>query len=390
MLVGCRNGVNPPEMPTVPDYEITVEVSEGKEGIDLALQTLADLGGGTLTLSEGTFIIDGPINLISNMVLQGQGENTVIKLADNFNANTSIIRGNGVFNVLIRNLVIDGNKAQQTSGTQHGIYLSNSENIKIENVTIKNCRDYGLNLQGSISGCVADKVSIYYNEIGVRLLANSSIINSVIAENEFSGIHCYDAINTTISNCKIYNNGAGIYNNEYGIYVKDSENLIIMANYIYGNNSDGIYLDGGLKNKISKNKIYQNNDDGMTLDALQKSEVEGNEIYDNTGIGVFITYSENNIICANTLEGNVSVVGEFSGVMLVSSLNNTMQSNKIRGNAAYGIWLWGGCSGNKIFDNDLVSSGAFAAIRDQGSNNKYEPGNYVNDGSWIVGPDYTP
>ena len=46
---------------------------------------------------------DAPIKLISNMILQGQGENTVIKLADGYNDDIVMIYGNGVSNVVVRN-----------------------------------------------------------------------------------------------------------------------------------------------------------------------------------------------------------------------------------------------------------------------------------------------
>ena len=50
LFAGCKK--TPPK-PVIPDREEIVAASAGEEGISLALQSLAELAGGTLTLSEG-------------------------------------------------------------------------------------------------------------------------------------------------------------------------------------------------------------------------------------------------------------------------------------------------------------------------------------------------
>src|SRR5690606_21784694 len=50
-------------------------------------------GGGKVLLLEGLYTVSGPINLVSNMTLEGMGASSIIKLRDNHNPYTQIIYG---------------------------------------------------------------------------------------------------------------------------------------------------------------------------------------------------------------------------------------------------------------------------------------------------------
>ena len=374
MSAGCRNGiVEPPETPTIPDYEIIVDIPEGKEGISLALQSLAELGGGTLTLSEGVFVIDAPIQLISNMILQGQGENTVIKLADGFNEGIIMIRGNGVSNVVVRNLVVDGNKAEQASGEQHGIFFENSNNITVENVTVKNCKSNGLTFGTNTKNCIGDNIQLINNSIGARLTQFSIIVDSHIYDNDV-GLYLFPSDGITVSNCFVYNNnGTGI---------------------TAGHGSRGI--------NITNNRIYANGTNGLRLRGISNSKIHDNEIYLNGYGGIYgeedhVYNTENNSIKGNIIHSNNQSGAAYSNIELFNfCIGNVVQGNTLRrGDEAnkpkYGIYIsWTTSERNLINDNDLYLSGTDAAIRDDGTNTNFGAGNRVNDGSWIVGEDYTP
>lgn len=373
MSAGCRNGiVEPPETPTIPDYEIIVDIPEGKEGIIMALQSLSELGGGTLTLSEGVFVIDAPIRLISNMILQGQGENTVIKLADGLNSDIKMITGDGVSNVIVRDLVVDGNKTKQASGEQLGIFFTNSSNITVENVTVKNCRNQGLTFGVNTDSCVGNKIKSFNNNYGVVLTSSAAIMNSFI------------------------------YSNTDGILAPSSNNVSIAYNFIYQNSRMGVWVESGEKVSIVGNKCYNNGWDGFDLRILSNSAVQNNEIYLNGRSGAVLTGYEgtpfiNNNFSGNILYANNQEDSSHDNLRLFNEcVNNTIQQNIIRvgdqqNKPRYGIHIILSTNlRNLITNNDLYQSGTVAAIRNGGTDTNFGAGNRVNDGRWIVGADYTP
>ncbi|HWS83373.1 MAG TPA: glycosyl hydrolase family 28-related protein [Ktedonobacteraceae bacterium] len=108
-------------------------------------------GAGKIYLPPGTYILNAPVTMLSQVDIEGAGpEKTIIKLANNANcdmfvANTGFIglgaafgSGNvgGIFNFSFRNLTLDGNKANQ-SGTSYGLRIYGYGFI-LENVRIRN------------------------------------------------------------------------------------------------------------------------------------------------------------------------------------------------------------------------------------------------------------
>ncbi len=91
---------------------------------DTAIQTAindvsTNYGGGIVYLEEGTYIITTQIDLKSNVTLEGAGPNTILKFKNSTNGSGVAIVSAGTgnpTNVIIKNLHLDGNKANQTSG----------------------------------------------------------------------------------------------------------------------------------------------------------------------------------------------------------------------------------------------------------------------------------
>jgi len=91
--------------------------------INDAIDNLSAIGG-SIYLREGTYVLSDNIVISkSNVALMGTGASTVIKIKDNKNANMRAIYASSKSNLLIQNICIDGNNANQTSGTMHGIYF---------------------------------------------------------------------------------------------------------------------------------------------------------------------------------------------------------------------------------------------------------------------------
>jgi hypothetical protein len=130
--------------------------------------------GGSVYLAEGTYIVSGSITVPNNTTLAGAGAGTLITLPNAQNGSYSIITNTDTSTgtrVTVRDLRIDGNKANQTSGAMHGIYMSSMgagtgstarDGAKIMNVTVR-----------AVYGGFA-------NGIGLSFSYNSTLVNNTL------------------------------------------------------------------------------------------------------------------------------------------------------------------------------------------------------------------
>jgi parallel beta-helix repeat protein len=183
-----------------------VEINEGL--------SMAD----TVVLAPGTYIVDGSIVMGSNKSLIGSGVGSVIKIKDGLNADINVITNadttNGNDHIVIKDLKLDGNSANNTSGTQNGIYFvkvapsGTTPGCKIVNCFIENFRNTGIYLESS---------------------SNNTISGNTCLENSQDANNTYDDINVT-DNCD-YNNiqgntcrAGGLTNKpRYGIRINTSD-----------------------------------------------------------------------------------------------------------------------------------------------------------------------
>lgn len=143
----------------VRDYGATGDGTTDDAAAINAAITAAHAGGGYVYLPAGTYSVGSTLNLIDSTtddsgrnVLQGAGlGKTILKLAasadcdvissTNFATLTGGTNAYGVFATIIRDLDIDGNKANNASG--YGIRLY-GRNIHIQNVHVHHCSQDGI------------------------------------------------------------------------------------------------------------------------------------------------------------------------------------------------------------------------------------------------------
>ena len=227
--------------------------------------------GGRVRLSEGTFILGSSIDILkSNVCLEGSGPGTKIFLANG--SNCDVIRvGNGstaLSNVKICNLLIDGNKAGQTSGYIAGIHLYGSSSYIISNCVVENCyisntRTYGImgeycnyciiknnfiSNSGLYGVCIT--YSNYNSVEGNICLNNNSYGIGVILDSKYnrvygnyaegSGFGLYDS-NNTLSNLFVGN--VVVNSSKRGIFVNNQD--VVVGNIVIGSGIYDIYLESG-------------------------------------------------------------------------------------------------------------------------------------------------
>lgn len=102
--------------------------------------------GDIIFIEAGTYVVASSLTLSekSNVIIAGQGWNTVLKLNDGVNA--PIIKGYHSDSIIVRDLMIDGNMASNPDYTDtYGIVMRFSTNLLVENVKSINARRMGIN-----------------------------------------------------------------------------------------------------------------------------------------------------------------------------------------------------------------------------------------------------
>jgi len=279
---------------------------DDQEEINSAISEVASTGG-TVLLLEGTYYVTGSINLASKIRLCGQGTGTVIKIPDSFNRNIYVFYANEKNQIVIENLVLDGNKDNQSAGYMWGGRFNASEAI-IRNCIFRNLNIYGIFFEGG-----SYRVFIHNNKF------------------EHNGTACgfNDVHNTfVIGNCitdSYLNNGIEIH---AGTEVIVSNNIIKNSSYC------GIWLQNITKSQINNNLVLYNS-----------------TLYDIFGDGIHICGCYNNgynIFFGNTVR-TASDIRHRYGIRINDS----------------------SCVGNFVIANDLYKAGGIADFSDAGTGTIY-------------------
>ncbi len=215
--------------------------------------------GGEVFIPAGKYTCATPILLDrDNIIIRGEGAATLLRVADKANIPVFVmgqtIRMPTITRryVQVKNLHIDGNRANQTSECMGGP-CSDQFPLRNNGITIRRCED-----------CLVDNVTVYgaisgglVTELGCERLM---IRDYTSYDNEYDGFAGYETENSTFSGINLYNNkGAGIStdihfdNNKFsdvtitntrtvGIFMRDSSNNSFTNVHIRNTKEHGIFL----------------------------------------------------------------------------------------------------------------------------------------------------
>jgi len=231
--------------------------------IQSAIDYVASKGGGVVCIRRGEYPVKNTIILKSNITLQGDSKNTIIKNYINTSGNAYIIKNEHAFttsqydkNIALRDLVIDYNYYHPQDPYYPFVAFHNIKNLRIENVELKNHYGDGGHY---IQICAAENVYVrnvkiysakayikdgrYYGADGLSLgeCIDGEILRSV-RNAIVTDVWVYDTIddailisagqlaqNITLSNFIIYKNGyAGS-----GIDIYGGKNIVIKNGIIF-------------------------------------------------------------------------------------------------------------------------------------------------------------
>lgn len=301
------------------DYGATGDgATDDAAAINRAVDVLVSRGGGMLLFPEGTYIIGTPIKLRSNVAYVGLGWSSIIKQKAGVTAVNLFGEATPVAaqsNIIIRDLAIDGNRA--------------------------NC---------DFPADDADGNAIRCNQV-----SHSRFLNLYIHDTVFNAISLYNASNDNLvennriedvgkvgvppgayTHCAVFmefgaNRNAIVHNRvqttrQYGIWIgaRDADNYDnrIEGNFVAGALSDGIRIG----DDVTTNKAY-------------RPSVIGNRVLSNGDLGIRIFHAGgadqviDAIVIGNTVEANTN-----GGIYAVAgSLRALISGNICRSNGNYGI-----------------------------------------------------
>lgn len=355
--------------------------------IQLALNDLSSLGGGTLLIKEGTYNIAANMSVPSSTIIQGAGWATKLVMTSGANL-ASIFSCVSKSNVVFRDIELDGNKTNQT-GPQNCSLISASlgTGITAFNMYVHDSIQQGL-YWGGVTNCLI-KDCYAYNNGGIALpngrfegfgfgfnessttpstnnkiincrsdsnyeggysifssgtyISRNNIISNCVASNMAStpaiGFNIFSntfgPTNNSIIGCSVYNCYVGIQVSGYTPYNEISNNNIYLTTFV------GIYIHASARNTLINGNILRSaGNNGITIDASRYASVVNNVVISSNNSGIAVTTSDHSMISNN----NCYLNGQ-DGIRLTNTDNSIVSSNYCLNNsqssigASYGIQL---------------------------------------------------
>jgi len=278
------------------------------------------------------------------------------------------------FNVIVGDVTINcqGNSITG-NGSGDGIYLTNVQNVVVENCRIYNFTN-GINVYNSSNNNVSEN-NLTTNTFGIQL-TNSTynyVYGNIITNNSNSGIfYAWSSFNIISSNTLDYNqdgiisdswrnnfNNDIIFNainntNDRGIeFGFESNNSRIMHNTIENSGDKGMHL-------ISANLTLFNNtvrgsrssSSAVYLITSSWSTLTANRVTDNEGQSTISISSSSWVnVSYNTIDSNAG-----HGILSTSSNGLMVNNNNISNNAGAGIELYSTSSNSIVFSNRIINN----------------------------------
>jgi parallel beta-helix repeat protein len=251
-----------------------------------SIDKLANEGGGKLEIERGTYVIDKPILLKSNISVEGSGRATILKLGpQNAKAEGIILLSEAQENILIADLTLTGEKSDTTSS---GVVFDATGLSTVRGVYARDFSGYGIWLRNHSFACKLENNLTSGNDIagsfishtdkgrGGRFVPNKIIGCYSFAEDGdgflFLRAICQDVVGNVAYLAK--GNGIAMY--------KSTSNLV-SGNRIFMCQKNGILIKSTFEMNISSNICGWNWGDNLVLDHCVWGTVTANEFIDAGG-----------------------------------------------------------------------------------------------------------
>ncbi|MEK7123577.1 MAG: right-handed parallel beta-helix repeat-containing protein, partial [Patescibacteria group bacterium] len=250
--------------------------------------------------------------------------NTVYTLQNNINN-----RVGTCFNITANNVTLNGNGNTidgDDSGTDYGVYVSETSNATISNITITDF-SYGIYLNASSN----DRLS--------SVTANS---------NGAYGINIYSSSNNNqLTDITANSNGA------YGIYLFFSNNSQLSSITTNSNSLYGISLYSSSNNSLSLINSSLNNGEGINLYPSSNNNQLTNINTNSNVYGIRLHSSSN-----NNQVTNITANSNTYGIYIQDSSSNNLSYGSINASSYNGVYITSLPNSNNIFNNISIANTA--------------------------------
>jgi parallel beta-helix repeat protein len=318
--------------------------------------------GGLVFVKNGTYEISATITIAkSNVALIGQGEATIIRLANGANVNAITI-GDAVSsysNILIQNLKVDGNGTQQTSNGRAIDILGLVTNIKILGVHFIN--NYGYSISSNQDGeglliqdCLFDNLG---GQLYVDYANNFSLINCRFNSNKMAALWLYNS-----KNVFLYGNYFKTTLNpgfsDANVFISTCERINVVGNTFEANPQGNLWLYVSKYISVVGNTFLDSPSDNVRISQCFYGVVSGNDIYKAIrGISIFDS-------AGFSISGNTILTNQWGGIYIyacsqITVQGNMLQDSGIQANNQYdAIGLEGFCTRIAIVGNTIYETAA--------------------------------
>ncbi len=261
-------------------------------GIQEAINSLGSVGG-TVSLKAGTFTVSTLSTVkVSGTTIQGQGEATVISLANSSNVSIFALTS-GIQGVIFKEFQIAGNSTNNTSG--HGLDISNGSHVWVSKIYVNSCAQDGIHMvetsqQNSVflTECISylNKGDGFHLDGGAGISSGNFYISMCRAvSNTGKGLY---AANTAGSMWFI--NCDSDSNSNAGVLLQGTAGGTIVGGYSTDNGSIGVQLTNCQNIVIighaTESNVSSNNATGIYVDATCKYiDISGCNLIENIGTG---------------------------------------------------------------------------------------------------------
>ncbi|MFA5071628.1 MAG: right-handed parallel beta-helix repeat-containing protein [Candidatus Pacearchaeota archaeon] len=304
-----------------------------------ATNVTLDLNGFTVTY--------GNQNLSSNFYgVYSSQDYTVVKNGDLVRGNVSLVSQVRIGASIVGDFATIENLV--TSNNTYGVYLENSANTSINELTAEDSQLYGIYVVGSNNTQITDTTASSNSDSGIYFAVNSHnliLTNIICNSNGGSGIETVSGAGSLTATGVTANS-----NNENGFLIATSGTSLndVTAN---SNDNDGILLQGS--NHILQDvTANSNSDDGFDITPSSNIILDGLIANENDVSGIHLRSS------GNLAFSDITVNSNNYGIYFDSSSNNNFTNLIASLNENSGIYFYGASSGNiiknsKIDRNDL-------------------------------------
>ncbi len=305
------------------------------------LQSVLTIGG-NIFIKAGLYDNLKTLYVYGDTRISGEGNNTILKMADNNNANLFWVVGDNN-NIIFEYLCLDGNRNAQSSGYPMLIQLYDDvANIYIHNCHFQNGYSVGIDINRAYNVTIQNNLfnNFRHDAINVETQEGTAAFNIKILSNTISNCDRY-AIDIWIGNALIDGNFiSDIPAGNPAININTLANATIINNEVINVGSNAIQVMGEY-DLIANNRLTNCGLRGVYLYNAANITVIGNVIIDTLNKGIYVSNSSWCIFSGNTFPSIQEVGGSNYNLIIGCIAKNNILTE---GASSHANLCWNGSS----------------------------------------------